>query len=302
MGKDSTVSYLAEMAGRVMEETGLLPHTNAGVLSAHEMATLRAVSVSQGLMLETLAPSVAAHAGCRTKEPRIRLRQLELAGRLAVPFTTGLLLGLGETRADTIEALLRVRHAHERWGHVQEIILQPFRPKTGTRMADADAFPEDELLWAVAAAKLILGPSGVPIQSPPNLSAEPRALRRLLRCGVDDWGGVSPVTIDHVNPEAAWPDVARLRLHTEAEGRVLVPRLPAYPPYVHHRALQTRALARWQHLAVAAHVRRRSDGGGYARTERAESDSWHSGLLRPPPSGNEEEDCLLYTSPSPRDS
>jgi FO synthase len=196
MGFESTVAYLASVAARVLEETGLLPHTNPGVLSVREMARLREVAVSQGLMLETVAEAASApggaHAGCVTKLPRTRLRQIELAGRLRVPFTTGLLLGLGETRADTVEALLRVRHSHERWGHVQELIVQPFRPKAGTGMASAEAFPEEELLWAVACAKLILGPVGVPIQSPPNLSADGATLRRLLRCGVDDWGGISP--------------------------------------------------------------------------------------------------------------
>ena len=193
MKKTSTVDYLADVAQLVLKETGLLPHTNAGVLSAREMARLREVSVSQGLMIVTLSTAVSApggaHAGCRTKAPQTRLRQLDQAGRLRVPFTTGLLLGLGESRADTIDALLRVRRAHERWGHVQEIIIQPFRPKARTRMAAIEAYPEDELLWAVAAAKLILGPSGIPIQSPPNLSDDPGSLSRLLQCGVDDWGG-----------------------------------------------------------------------------------------------------------------
>ena len=295
LGHVSTVGYLADVAAQVLKQTGLLPHTNAGVLSAREMAGLREVSVSQGLMIETLAASVGepggAHFGCKTKEPRLRLRQLELAGRLRVPFTTGLLLGLGETRSDTIEALLRVRHSHERWGgHVQEVIIQPFRPKESTRMAESAAFPEDELLWSVAAAKLILGPSGIPVQTPPNLSLDDEAtLGRLLSCGVDDWGGVSPgVTIDHVNPEAQWPEVELLRARTESMGLSLVPRLPAYPRYVSHRAVATRGLARWQAAAVAPHVRRLSDGGGFARTEQAASRAWHSGLLRAPPSGEEE--------------
>ena len=168
MGHPSTVSYLKDVASQVLEQTGLLPHTNPGVLSAHEMASLREVATSQGLMLESLAEEVCApggaHAGCKTKQPATRLRQLNLAGRLAIPFTTGLLLGLGESRHDTIDALLRVRRSHERWGHVQEVIVQPFRPKDGTRMAEEEAFPEAELLWACAAAKLILGPCGVPIQ------------------------------------------------------------------------------------------------------------------------------------------
>ena len=290
-GHESTVDYLADVAQQVLDQTGLLPHTNPGLLNAREMARLRAVTASQGLMLETFAPA-AAHAGCKTKAPRLRLRQLELAGRLSVPFTTGLLLGLGETREDTIDALLAIRRSHERWGgHVQEVIVQPFRPKEGTRMAEVHACPEEELLWAVAAATLLLGPSGIAIQSPPNLSADPTSLRRLLRCGVRDWGGVSPgVTIDHVNPEAAWPEVAWLREHTEAAGLQLVPRLPAYPRYCAHRSVQTRSLARWQHPAVAPHVRRLSDADGYARTEGPAALSWHAGLLRPPPSGEDEAD------------
>ena len=293
LGHETTVSYLLEVARLVLTQTSLLPHTNPGILSAREMAALRTVAVSQGLMLESLSrqpfEAGGAHQGCRTKQPALRLRQLNLAGRLRVPFTTGLLLGLGESRSDTIDGLLAIRRSHERFGHVQELIIQPFRPKDQTRMAASAPFPEDELFWAVAAAKLILGPCGVPVQSPPNLSCGAEALRTLLRCGVDDWGGVSPgVTPDHVNPEAAWPEVESLREHTEAEGLQLVPRLPAYPPYVSHRSLATRGLGRWQHAMVAARTRRLSDGGGYARGELPLHRSWHSGLLLLPPSGGEE--------------
>ena len=296
LGHESTVGYLADMAAQVLKQTGLLPHTNPGVLSAREMAALRDVSVSQGLMLESLAPSVGqpggAHFGCKTKEPGLRLRQLELAGRLRVPFTSGLLLGLGETRADTIEALLRVRHSHERWGgHVQEFIVQPFRPKEETRMAASEAFPEEELLWAVAAAKLILGPSGIPSRRRQTSRWTTTSAGQAARMRRGRLGGVSPgVTIDFVNPEAQWPEVERLRAHTERMGLSLVPRLPAYPKYVSHRTVASRGLARWQAPSVAPYIRKLSDGGGYARTEQAASKAWHSGLLRPPPSGDDEAD------------
>lgn len=174
LGHESTVDYLASSARMVLKETGLLPHTNPGLLNAHEMAKLREVSVSQGLMLEGISPKLnapgGAHFGCTTKWPAARLHTIALAGRLRVPFTTGLLLGLGETRVDVIEALVAIRHAHRRWGHIQEVIIQPFRPKDGTRMAAQPALPDEELLWALCAAKLLLGPDGIPVQSPPNLT------------------------------------------------------------------------------------------------------------------------------------
>lgn len=285
MGFESTVDYLAAMSKRVLEETGLLPHTNAGVLSAREMARLREVSVSQGLMLESLAESLHApggpHAGCSTKLPAARLRTMALAGRLRVPFTTGLLLGIGETREDTIDALIAIRECHARFGHIQEVILQPFRPKEDTRLAARAALPDDELLWAVCAAKALLGPAGIPVQSPPNLSPGGRSFRALLRAGLDDFGGISPgVTPDHVNPEATWPEVDMLREAVEAEGLHLVARLPAYPKYVAHPIVATRALDMWQSTTVAPHVRRLSDASGFARSELPKCWRWHAGLPR----------------------
>ena len=285
LGFESTVEYLASVARQVLEETGLLPHTNPGVLRAREMALLREVSVSQGLMLESLAESLHSpggpHAGCTTKLPAARLRTMALAGRLRVPFTTGLLLGIGESRKDTIDALLAIRHCHARFGHIQEVIIQPFRPKENTRLAARAALPDDELLWAVCAAKALLGPFDIPVQSPPNLSPGDMSFRALLRAGLDDFGGVSPgVTIDHVNPEARWPEVDALRAAVEAEGLQLVPRLPAYPRYVSHALLATRALDAWQSDTVAPYVRRMSDASGLARSELPVGWRWHAGLPR----------------------
>eukprot|EP00966_Prymnesium_polylepis_P019514 450090-Prymnesium_polylepis.1 len=296
------------------------------------MAKLRDVSVSQGLMLESASASLLGpggpHAGCATKQPRLRLKTIERAGRLRVPFTTGLLLGIGEerrcariphqpalvtghhrlpstaqqqdqaarapaprfdphgrrlaARSDVIDGLLAIRRLHARFGHVQEVILQPFRAKAGTALARTPGLPEAELLWAACAARLLLG-DDIPIQSPPNLSADPDALGALLACGVSDWGGISPVTADHVNPEAAWPEIATLRAWTEQHGHTLAPRLPVYPRYAAHRSLQSTTLRVWQSARVAKHVRRLSDAQGLARSELPASTGWYAGVSRAPP-------------------
>ena len=226
-GYDTTVAYLVAMCRLVVEETGLLPHANAGALSAAELASLRPVSASQGMMLETLRPDLEAHRGSPDKEPARRLATLEAAGALAIPFTTGILVGIGETREDRLVALEAIAAGHARHGHVQEVIVQNFLPKPGTSMHKAPPCPEEEYLWSVAAARLVLPPE-IHLQAPPNLSDD---FGRLLDAGIDDWGGVSPVTPDHVNPERPWPALAKLATATEARGHALAPRLTIYPSY-----------------------------------------------------------------------
>ena len=228
-GHASTVSYLAEVAALMLEDTGLLPHANAGALDEAELALLRRTCPSQGMMLETLRGDLRAHRGAPDKDPARRLATLESAGRLAIPFTTGILVGIGETESDRVEALEAIAESHARHGHVQEVIVQNFLPKPGTAMRAHPPCPPEEHLRAVALARLLL-PGEVHVQAPPNL-AEPDDLARLLAAGVDDWGGVSPVTADHVNPERPWPSLDALRRATEAAGHVLAPRLTIHPTY-----------------------------------------------------------------------
>jgi FO synthase len=267
LGHGSTLSYLAEMAALVRDETGLLPHINAGVMTRDEMVMLRRVSVSQGLMLESISDRLCrkggAHYRSPDKEPAARIETIRLAGELRVPFTTGILIGIGETRAERIEALEAIRDLHDCYGHIQEVIVQNFRAKPRTVMADAPEPDMEDLLWTIAVARLILGPQ-MNIQAPPNLSAAD--FPRLLAAGINDWGGVSPVTPDHVNPEAPWPEVERLRMATEAEGRMLVARLPVYPAYVADNA-------RWQDAAMTRHVLVHADASGFAREDR-----WSPGI------------------------
>ena len=231
-GFRTTLEYLADVSRLVLEETGLLPHANPGTMSRREMAALQPYNPSMGLMLESTSPALHAPGGphefAPSKRPRVRLRTIELAGQLRLPFTTGILIGIGDTRHDRIESLLAIRELHLRFGHIQEVIVQNFRAKPGTAMAgklDADTI---ELLWSVAAARLILGPEAN-VQVPPNLSAD--NYRIYLEAGINDWGGVSPLTIDFVNPEAPWPALAQLKAQTEAAGFRLMPRLPVYPEY-----------------------------------------------------------------------
>jgi FO synthase len=257
-GYASTVEYLVAVARQVVGETGLLPHANAGALSQPELAGLRAVSPSQGMMIETLAARLGEpggpHYGAPDKTPARRLATLEAAGRAAIPFTTGILVGIGETREERLDALAAITAAHERFGHVQEVIVQNFLPKPGTTMHKARPCPPDEFLWTIAAARLVL-PESVHLQAPPNLSDD---FAPLLAAGIDDWGGVSPVTIDHVNPERPWPALDRLRAATEAAGKVLAPRLTIYPEYV-------REPERWIDPGLRTAVLVRSDSEGLAR-------------------------------------
>jgi FO synthase len=232
-GYRSTLDYVRAAAIRVLEATGLLPHLNPGVMSYEELARLKHVSASMGLMLETSSDRLGAdrmpHAGSPDKVPSVRLRTIEDAGRLAIPFTTGILIGIGETDRERAESLAAIRDLHRRYRHVQEVIVQNFRAKARTAMHDHPEPSEDAFLAAVAIARLVLGPH-VSVQAPPNLS-DPEQRLRLVDAGINDWGGVSPLTPDHVNPERPWPTIETLASTTAARGRTLRERLTIYPSY-----------------------------------------------------------------------
>jgi FO synthase len=232
-GYGSTLEYLRAVAVRVIEETGLLPHLNPGVMSYEELGRLKHVAPSMGLMLETsstrLTERGGPHFGSPDKDPGVRLRTIEDAGRLAIPFTTGILVGIGETPRERVESLMAIRDLHRRYRHVQEVIVQNFRAKPGTAMHAAPEPNDEEFLAAVATARILLGPHAT-VQAPPNLSDETQQLR-LLDAGLDDWGGVSPVTPDHVNPERPWPEIGRLAATTATRGKILRERLTVHPRY-----------------------------------------------------------------------
>src|SRR5260370_28628798 len=222
LGHASTISYLRDMCALVLRETNLLPHVNPGVMSADEIASLRAVSVSQGIMLESSSERLCArggpHFGSPDKSPRVRLGVIDAAGAARVPFTSGILIGIGETRAERLAALLALRELHERHGHLQEIIIQNFRAKPDTRMAGAPEPDVDDLMWTIAVARLVFGPA-MNLQAPPNLSGS--GFRRVIEAGLNAWCGVSPATPDHVNPEAAWPGPDVLRRKTGTRAKIL---------------------------------------------------------------------------------
>ncbi|MFC9553906.1 5-amino-6-(D-ribitylamino)uracil--L-tyrosine 4-hydroxyphenyl transferase CofH [Rhodococcus sp. NPDC056960] len=226
-GYGSTVEYLAAMCRLVTAETGLLAHANAGALAPDALSLLRTVSPGQGMMIESLNPTLMAHRGAPDKRPERRLATLEAAGELAIPFTTGILVGIGESPQDRVTALRAIADLHRRYGHVQEVIVQNFMPKPDTVMRNEPACPQDDFLRTIAMARLILPPD-VHLQAPPNLSEDVGAL---LDAGIDDFGGVSPVTVDHVNPERPWPSLDRLREVTERHGKFLTPRLTVYPEF-----------------------------------------------------------------------
>jgi len=271
LGHASTISYLAEMAGRVLAETGLLPHANPGVLDAAEIAALRRVSASQGIMLESVSERLAEpggpHHGSPDKRPAARLATIAEAGLQRVPFTSGILIGIGETRLERIESLLALRELHDQYGHLQELIVQNFRAKPGTRMAGAPEPDLEDLRWTIAVARVLFGPE-MNIQAPPNLS--PDTYGELIGAGLNDWGGVSPVTPDHVNPEAPWPHLDELARRTAEAGKVLVERLASYPAYV-------RDAERWHDPALLTALRHASDGEGLARP-----DPWSPGVAGVP--------------------
>jgi FO synthase len=275
MGYPTTLAYLAAMASLVFEETGLLPHLNPGLLTAADLANLREVSVSQGIMLESAADRLGRkggpHYGSPDKVPVARLETIRLAGAAQVPFTSGILIGIGETRRERIESLLALRDLHDRYGHIQEIIVQNFRAKPDTRMANAPEPSLAELVWTVAMTRLLFGPA-MNIQAPPNLS--PDGLKPLVAAGINDWGGVSPVTPDFVNPEAPWPHLDALARHTAEAGKLLVERLAIYPDYA-------RDGERWLDAGLRTPVLRAIDSDGLARTEE-----WAPGHETPPPAAD----------------
>jgi FO synthase len=259
LGFRTTLAYLEHVAGRVLRETGLLPHINAGILTAEDYARLRPVSASMGLMLESSAERLrqrgGPHFGSPDKAPAVRLATIAAAGEAQVPFTSGVLIGIGETRDERLDALFALRDLHDRHGHLQEIIVQNFRAKADTRMAEAPEPSEDELYWTIAAARLIFE-DRLSIQAPPNLN--PGRIAALLDAGLDDWGGVSPVTIDHVNPEAPWPEIEGLAAACRERGHTLTERLTVYPRYVADAR-------RWIDPAVRPAVRALADVGGLSR-------------------------------------
>jgi FO synthase len=266
MGAASTLDYLERMARLVLEQTGLLPHLNPGLMDAGQLQRLRPVSASMGLMLESASQRLCErggpHFGSPDKSPARRLATLKAAGECRIPMTTGLLIGIGETRQERLDSLLALRELHDAHGHLQELIIQNFRAKPGTRMAAAAEPALEEQLWTIAVARLLFGPD-MSIQAPPNL--QPNELGELVRAGINDWGGVSPVTPDHVNPEAPWPHLEDLARSTAAAGRDLVERLALGPRYAAHPES-------WTDAAITPRIRRLSDGRGFARP-----DGWHAG-------------------------
>jgi FO synthase len=261
LGHPTTLSYLAAAASAVHRETGLLPHLNPGLMTGEDIDALRKVSVSQGIMLESVSERLCekggAHHGSPDKAPAARLETVRLAGERNVSFTSGILIGIGETRQERIDSLLALRDLNDVYGHIQEIIIQNFRPKPGTRMENAAAPDVEDHLWTIAVARLIFEPS-MNIQAPPNLS--PGALGRLVAAGINDWGGVSPVTPDHVNPEAPWPHLRVLEAATKAAGMDLTERLAIYPAFA-------RDTNRWLDQALRTTVLRRIDGDGMPRVD-----------------------------------
>lgn len=234
LGYARTLDYLAAMAELVLDRTGLLPHANPGLMGADDLARLKESNVSLGLMLESVSRRLrhkgGAHWRAPDKAPSLRLRTIAEAGRQRIAFTTGMLVGIGETWEERVDTLLAIRDLHERYGHIQEVLVQPFRAKRGTRMAGAQEPGMDDLQRTIAVARLILG-GQVNVQSPPNLVAEDYPL--LLASGINDWGGISPVTRDFINPEAAWPQIETLERRTEAAGFALRERLALYPEFIH---------------------------------------------------------------------
>jgi FO synthase len=267
LGFESTVEYVAHVAKAIFEETGLLPHVNPGCMDADEIAMLRKHSPSMGLMLESssarLCEKGMPHYGSPDKLPHRRLETIALAGQAKVPFTSGILIGIGETRLERVESLLALRELHEKYGHLQEVIIQNFRAKPGTLMADAAEPDQDELRWTIAVARVIFG-AQMNIQAPPNLV--PESLESVIDAGINDLGGISPLTPDHVNPEAPWPHLEQLEAQLAANRKQLQQRLTLYPRYV-------RDAEKWVASEVLSQVLRLADGEGYAR-----EDDWLPGV------------------------
>jgi len=273
LGFESTIDYVIEVAGAVLRETGLIPHINAGNMTAEEISRLRQVSASMGIMLESASSRLCEkgmpHYGSPDKDPATRLDTIELAGQASVPFTSGILIGIGETRLERIESFLALRSAHEKHGHLQEVIVQNFRAKENTKMAQSPEPDLNELVWTLAVARLVFG-AEMNIQAPPNLS--PGVLPQLVNAGINDWGGVSPLTPDHVNPEAPWPHLENLARETEAAGKFLDQRLTIYPQYV-------RDADKWLDEKLKFPILKQSDSCGFAKR-----DNWTPGAEEPIPS------------------
>jgi FO synthase len=269
LGCSTTLEYVAQVAKAIVEETGLLPHINAGCMSDAEIDMLRPVSASMGIMLESASERLCArgmpHFGSPDKNPTLRLATIERAGLKQVPFTSGILIGIGETRRERIESLLALRALHLQHQHIQEIIVQNFKAKPATQMASAPEPDLEQLLWTIAVARLVFG-AGMSIQAPPNLS--PGVLPKLVAAGINDWGGVSPLTPDYVNPEAPWPHLSRLAEESRGAGKTLEQRLTIYPGYA-------RDYSRWLDSGLHRRVLRQIDGAGFPRV-----DSWCTGQSR----------------------
>lgn len=282
LGYESTVDYLIAMAKLVYEETGLLPHLNPGVLDEAELRACRQVSVSQGIMLESVSQRLCEkgqpHYGSPDKLPSVRLEALRLAGELQIPYTSGILIGIGETRRERVESLLALRDINDRYGHIQEIIIQNFCAKPGTLMADKADAPFEELLWTIALARLVFGPA-MAVQTPPNLNQG--LLARLIAAGISDWGGVSPVTPDFVNPEKPWPSLEKLAEQSAGAGKILTERLPVYPVYAHQ-------LETWVDPGLHRSLLERMDTTGLARR-----DVWTPGSDIQPPTNTAREGWLV---------
>jgi 7,8-didemethyl-8-hydroxy-5-deazariboflavin synthase CofG subunit len=250
LGHDSTLSYLAAMCRLVLDETPLLPHINPGVMSAAALNDLKQVSVSAGIMLESTSQRLLrpgrAHHRCPDKVPNLRLSTITAAGKQRIAFTTGILIGIGETHEERVHTLLSIREQQQRYGHIQEVIVQNFRAKTDTLMRDWPEPSSDDMGRTIAMARLLLGPDAN-IQAPPNLAGH--NYRQYLRAGINDWGGVSPVTLDHINPERPWPEIVALKQATSEEGFELRERLAIYPEYINKPGyLPPRLLARVKSL------------------------------------------------------
>lgn len=286
LGFDSTLSYLANVAVLVLRETGLLPHLNPGLLSAIDLARLREVAPSIGIMLESsstrLCEAGKAHYGSPDKLPSRRIETLRLAGEARIPTTSGILIGIGESRRERVESLLALRDLAESHGHIQEIIIQNFRAKPATKMRAAPEPDMDELCWSVAVARLIFGPR-MSLQAPPNLYSGD--LTDLVRAGINDWGGISPITPDHVNPEAPWPHLQWLADETGHVGYRLVERLSVYPRFIEEHD-------RWLSEKVRGPVLRLSDGGGLARVGQ-----WAAGSSTPADDADRQD--IASTEPHP---
>jgi FO synthase len=258
LGFDRTLDYLAAMSELVLEKTGLLPHSNPGLMSAEDLRRLRETNVSVGLMLESASPRLlrlgGAHWKAPDKVPSLRIRTIENAGQLSMAFTTGILMGIGETLEERVDALLAIRSAHQKYGHVQEVIVQPFRAKPDIRMAQAPEPSTEELKRTIAVARLIFG-GEMNLQSPPNLLSEDYP--DLLKAGINDWGGISPVTRDFINPEAAWPQISALAARSAGAGFVLRERLAIYPEFCPRPEFVS--------ARVQPHLRKLQSEDGYAR-------------------------------------